>query len=213
MNIIKTRKVVEGRFESRGLTKVFTLHSRRFSTPGRLLSNDNSPRFRQGGFTLIELLVVIAIIGILSSVVLVSLNKARSKARDARRNSDLDSLYKAVEMYANDNGDYPGQVICSYAPGWSNFGTILSPYLPKIPKDPIGAPHDYCYFDRRNSGWRVECGGKPAAVLFIKHYENQSMVPDTNPDCHIYDSHGVFTTWDNQFIEARDHGKIIPLML
>ena len=38
----------------------------------------NFPKKMQGGFTLIELLVVISIIGLLSSVVLSSLNSARA---------------------------------------------------------------------------------------------------------------------------------------
>jgi len=69
--------------------------------------NKTASRSEERGFTLIELLVVIAIIGLLSSIVLASLNTARSKGRDARRESDLQSIQTALELYYLNRNSYP----------------------------------------------------------------------------------------------------------
>ena len=58
------------------------------------------------GFTLIELLVVIAIIGILSAVVLASLNTARTKGSDAAIMSDIDGIRSQAALYSSTNGSY-----------------------------------------------------------------------------------------------------------
>jgi len=93
------------------------------------MSNNNK------GFTLIELLVVIAIIGILSSVVLASLNTARDKAKAARATSDLRQIVIALTFYQDDNnGAYP-----CFDHTWNDTEEIAwaTSYL-KWPKNPWG---------------------------------------------------------------------------
>lgn len=93
---------------------------------------------RNKGFTLIELLVVIAIIGILSSVVLASLNTARRKSRDAKRISDLKQLQLAFEFYFDAKGSYPKVTDL-------DLSTLVTDgYIASIPHDPVGNS-DYLY--------------------------------------------------------------------
>jgi len=124
---------------------------------------------KQKGFTLIELLVVISIIGMLSGLVLVSMQDIRAQARDARRRQDLAQVAKAVELYNLDYGRY--QILNSgwgsatgtgCGCGWfsyeggSSYGRSVARALSedggKIPivKDPTGATTcsptaGYCY--------------------------------------------------------------------
>lgn len=62
------------------------------------------------GFTLIELLVVIAIIGVLSSVILVSVTTARQKSADSAIKANIDQLRKEADFFFDDelrgNGTY-----------------------------------------------------------------------------------------------------------
>lgn len=92
------------------------------------------------GFTLIELLVVIAIIGILATIVLVSLNTARQKARDVRRIGDLRQVALALEMYYDDNTStgYPGDSDAVACNDWAAMESAIESggYMTEVPLDP-----------------------------------------------------------------------------
>jgi prepilin-type N-terminal cleavage/methylation domain-containing protein/prepilin-type processing-associated H-X9-DG protein len=60
-------------------------------------------RYSVKAFTLMELLVTIAIIGVLASLLLPSLGRAKGSARAAQCSGNLAQLIKAWQMYADDN--------------------------------------------------------------------------------------------------------------
>jgi general secretion pathway protein G len=143
---------------------------------------------KQKGFTLIELLVVIAIIGLLASVVMVSVSSARMKARDTKRIADMEQLSKALELYYLQNGFYPisggatapnANWSTSNDSSWTTLETTLSAALKKLPKDPLntsGWPgnsgYAYSYFSINN-------GGCTAGQYYMLVYrlENPAMKP------------------------------------
>lgn len=93
------------------------------------------------GFTLIELLVVIAIIGILSAVVLTSLNSAREDAQDARRVNDVKQVALAMEL-ARD------QTTGAYPTATSTLENYLNPYPAENTTfvDNTGSTSEFCIY-------------------------------------------------------------------
>jgi len=107
-------------------------------------------------FTLIELLVAIAVIGMLSSIVLVSLKGARAKTRDARRLSDMRQILTALQLYYDKYERYPGPTSaygeCEGGCGCWDTSTVdndgdgkpfIEPLVDEglmssVPRDPIG---------------------------------------------------------------------------
>ncbi len=151
---------------------------------------------QQKGFTLIELLVVIAIIGILSSVVLSSLNTARLKAADARKKADFKNISTALHLYYDKYGTMPGNLVsgtqvCDGGPNQTQYDQLMNTliangFLGQIPRTPGNGT--YCYY---NYG----AGSAPGAILVT----TLQVAPDTTtgipPSCRPW---APATNWCSQ---------------
>ena len=155
-------------------------------------------KLSQKGFTLLEVLVVVAIIGTLAGIVMISVNRARLKARDAKRLSDMEQIQTALEMYYNKYGQYPdgacdplGDCVNLICGGWDTQGDgeflkvlntegFLSTKLadPKTtPGQACGGQYQYRYF-RYNpyhaAAYCDPCNGKYYYVLGFTTSESVS---------------------------------------
>ena len=115
------------------------------------------------GFTLIELLLVISIISLVASIVLVSLNSARIKARNAKRVDDIKQLVTAFNIALNSSAtglpDTGGVYACVSLSCYGGFSAyidnaavknFISPYLAAYPSDPTDPTRGYGGFLYRN---------------------------------------------------------------
>ena len=107
---------------------------------------------------------------------LVSLNTARTKARDAKRKAQLDNIRALLDMYYAEHGYYPRE--SDHANGKVGEGggldTLLAPYISSgsLPHDPLGPNNSsyYYYYD----GWqwcRKNGHSFMMAVLFARNLE------------------------------------------
>ena len=169
------------------------------------------------GFTLIELLVVVAIIGILATVVLASLDSARSRARDAKRLSDIRTIQTALEAYYLENGTYPllnvpnGSWIGSHLDHWSDLEAALGTALPVDPRNDSSSSEPraastgeyvYSYFAAPSSDF---CFGRAYMLVFQLEGKNGNGANDGIEFCRLL----PFYSYNSAFVVGKNRSGVL----
>ena len=144
---------------------------------------------------------MIAIIGILATLATVSLNSARSKARDAKRISDLKQMGSAMELYNTDNNTYVGGCVAgviaagSFTPTTSclasggasayiSWATIKDPQTPVTCATSAPSEANKCYM-------ATKIISAPETFAFCAYFENaNSGIGLTAPGVACYTNTG-----------------------
>ena len=144
---------------------------------------------RRASFTLVELLVIIAIVGLLSALIIIAVNQALIKGRDARRMGDIKQITNALELALSFDNSYPiptGNItvclsVCAVVspPAWC---TGLLAQMSSIPNDPL--PNQQCYlYNSDGANFRVAAKFEASSNdimaqndggLYSQYFEGQS---------------------------------------
>lgn len=89
------------------------------------------------GFTIIELLVVLAVIALISSLIFVQMQQARSRARDAEREEEIKTIQSALALYVVSNSLYPVYTGVLTGSDPVSLALVGSNSLSQVPMDPI----------------------------------------------------------------------------
>jgi prepilin-type N-terminal cleavage/methylation domain-containing protein len=129
------------------------------------------------GFTLIELLLCIMIIGVMSVILLYTLNPSAqiAKAQDSQRETDLRQITTALEMYYNDNNNYPPLGTFNFGQPWLQDNQTQAVYYMKMVPDDPSCPSCSHYFYQTDGTLAPQW-----YVLFAKLSRNSS---SSSTDC------------------------------
>jgi general secretion pathway protein G len=106
-------------------------------------------RIDEEGFTLVELMVVIVIIGLLATLVALTVLPNLGRANDQKAKADIATLDQAMELYRLSNLNYPstadGLQALVKPPASLSDPSRYQPggYIKKLPDDPWGRPYLY----------------------------------------------------------------------
>jgi len=78
-----------------------------FSANYPIISTNMWAKSEKKGFTIVELLIVIVVIGILAAITIVAFSGVQQRARDAKRQSDINTMQKQLEIYYSTREYYP----------------------------------------------------------------------------------------------------------
>lgn len=132
---------------------------------------------RSQGFTIVELLIVIVVIGILALLVITTYSGIQQKARNSKRQTDIQAVQTQLEAFFQDNGYYPSLADMK---GTGNGGW-LETHMKSLDKNALIDPSNSTQSDQLVAGT-----GTPKVYAYNVTDSTGASCETTDTDCAKY---------------------------